>query len=91
MNRHEAILRSIETVTAQMYVQSVRLKPDTGIIENLKSSLNTLVGSLTKTESLYSIPCAIFDGDCCGILYADNDGSINCNECGREFEVKTKG
>lgn len=53
------------------------------------------------------LPCSMIDGesristgldgtkeklsDCCGVLYADIDGKIKCNECGREFEVKPKG
>lgn len=68
MNRYEAILKSIEIVSAQIYSHATRVKPDTGIIENLKSQLDTLIRAITKhgsSETLKSIgecciPCSIF-------------------------------
>ncbi len=44
------------------------------------------------TISNSCVPCnaVTIIGDCCGILYWENNDIFKCNECGQEFDIKEK-
>ena len=34
------------------------------------------------------VPHAVIEGSCCGVLFSRDNGEIECNECGKRFDVK---